>query len=138
MQNIMPRIKKTIDVLKDENLELKLSDVRKDVLFLEEKMCSRLDKIDDNILELIEHVKKTNGSVARVQEQANKIEQTEKDHFEFRENIDKIDEETKTIRWLIKHPKTLGAIIILPFMFLSVKGIEGVIEVVSKIITFIW
>jgi hypothetical protein len=95
--------------LEEENLELKLNDIRKDIISLEERLTTRWDNADNMLKKILDRVEKTNGSVAKVTEANNKLERSFQDHcYESSgklSKIDQIDEETKTIRWLSKHPK---------------------------------
>ena len=115
-----------IDNLKNENLELRLSDVRKDVQVLEELNTSQhatltesIKSLDKKVDDILMHVKATNGSVAKVQMQVNKIELSETEHCNFKKEIEKIQAETDTVRFLFKHPKIVYIIGIIVFVLIS-------------------
>lgn len=99
----------TFDNLKEEIVELKLTDIRKDINALKEALVSELIDVKKEVTETKEHVKTTNGSVAKVTEQAFKLElqyeghqAEDKRHWE---KLDKMDQDTQTLRWLSKRPK---------------------------------
>lgn len=98
------KTKYTVEELKEEITELKLSDIRKDITSLKQEFGEKLDK-------LIGHVEKTNGSVAKVTEQSYRLEQLQSIHREEDAKhwgrLEKIDEETKVIRWVSKKPKII-------------------------------
>lgn len=98
------KTKYTVEELKEEITELKLSDIRKDITSLKQEFGEKLDK-------LIGHVEKTNGSVAKVTEQSYRLEQLQSIHREedakHWSRLEKIDEETKVIRWVSKKPKII-------------------------------
>lgn len=98
------KTKYTVEELKEEITELKLSDIRKDITSLKQEFGEKLDK-------LIGHVEKTNGSVAKVTEQSYRLEQLQSIHREedakHWARLEKIDEETKVIRWVSKKPKII-------------------------------
>jgi len=63
-----------IEDLKNENLELKLAAIRKDVSVLKVDIHRHLDIIVDKISEINDKVSLTNGSVAKVTERINNVE----------------------------------------------------------------
>lgn len=111
-----PKMLEDVRHLEEENLELKLNDIRKDITVLEEKLCLKLD-------EIITHVKETNGSVAKVTEANNKLRASFQSHCieaaTKLEKLDKVDEETKTVRWLFKHPKIWYIVVVLFIIVVS-------------------
>lgn len=111
----------TVEDLKDEITELKLSDIRKDITALKDNFGVKLDK-------LISHVEKTNGSVARIQEQANITQAKVEEHNRLIDKIDtkteKIADETRPIRWLLKNPRWLIVIVVAIAYSLSIEQIR--------------
>jgi len=63
-----------LENLKNENLELKLSAIRKEMSTLKVDLHRHLDMIIDKIGEVNEKVSLTNGSVAKVTERTNQLE----------------------------------------------------------------
>lgn len=136
------KTKHTVEDLKDEITELKLSDIRKDISSLKEVLVSELIDVKKELTETKEHVKKTNGSVAKITEQQIKSELILSNHIKLDadhwEELETVKKDTKVIRWLMNHPKVLAGLAIIPFMFLSVKGVEGIISVIEDIVKFIF
>lgn len=126
----MIRIKKEIlEELKDENIELKLSDIRKDVKVLGELITGHLDSIKGEVKELTEHVKKVNGNVAAIQVQANRTEETLKTQCE---TVDKLKKETGAMRWLTKNPRLAVVIFLILLYSISLEEIRALIEGLFK------
>lgn len=136
------KAKTTVEDLKDEITELKLSDIRKDISSLKEALVSELVNVKNELTETKEHVKKTNGSVAKVTEQQIKTELILTNHIKLDadhwEELEVVKKDTKVMRWLMNHPKVLIAIAAIPFLFLSVKGVEGIISVLRDLIKFLF
>jgi chromosome segregation ATPase len=113
-----------VEELKDEITELKLSDIRKDITSLRNTFGSKLDT-------LIGHVEKTNGSVARIQDQANITQARVEEHNRLIDKIEieteKISEETRPIRWLLKNPRWLILIVVAIAYSLSIEEIRMLI-----------
>ncbi len=130
------KVKTTMEDLKDEITELKLLDIRKDISSLKDVICTEL-------LEIKEHVKKTNGSVAKVTAENFALQQEFREHCilsneitaKAEENIKKlsvVEEETKVFRWITKHPKIVGSVIVIPFLYF---GGEAVVNIVKTLIS---
>lgn len=125
-----------IEELKAANLELKFMDIKKDVKILDEKISQGLTTINTSIKELSVHVKQTNGSVARVQDQANKTDYLVGEHSvdieKLKKEAETFKEETRSIRYLFKHPRWIYVAVILFLYTLSLEEIRSLLSDLLK------
>lgn len=133
----MARTKHTLEDLKEEITELKLSDIRKDITALKEYLTTSNDVTERKIDELIKHVKTTNGSVAKVTSEHMELQQEYSKHMEMHtktaETIDKIDKETKVVRWIMKKPVIVGIVILAILWSLTIPDIREFVSNLLKI-----
>jgi hypothetical protein len=124
------KAKITVEDLKDEITELKLLDIRKDISSLKDVICTEL-------LEIKEHVKKTNGSVAKVTAEHMALRYDFDSHCNNndvnKETLVKVEKETRVVRWLTTHPKTILAILAAVITPMGIDSIKDLIEWVMKL-----
>ena len=123
--------------LEEENLELKLNDIRKDITNLDKSLTERLNSSDSVLNKILVHVEKTNGSVARVTEAHNILEREYKNHCiigeEQLQKLSKIDDETKAVRWFLKHPRLWWTVtFILIVIFTNNEITTAILNLISK------
>lgn len=131
------KTKHTVEDLKDEITELKLSDIRKDIAVLTEFVKQEFIDIKKDINETKEHVKRTNGSVAKVTAEHMALRYDFDNHCNNndvnKETLVKIEKETRVVRWLTTHPKTILAILVAVITPMGIDSIKDLIEWVMKL-----
>ena len=112
-------IEDTVESLREENLELKLGSIKKELATFKVDMHRHLDLI-------LEQTSKTNGSVARSMERINALERHDTmAKIEILEKkIDTIREETKPFR-VITTNKWVRILIVTLISLIGLQGITG-------------
>lgn len=132
-------IEKTVEILKEENLELKLDDIRKKFEVFKTDVHRHLDLLmttnKDHLDVIQKNTEKTNGSVARVMEQIaaierednkRRVEELSKKFEDYRDNT-KIWETISTNRWV-------AGLIAAGFYALTYQEIRSTLGQVFKIL----
>ena len=132
------KTKHTVEDLKDEITELKLSDIRKDIAVLTEFVKQEFTDIKKDINETKEHVKRTNGSVAKVTAEHMALRYDFDNHCNNndtnKETLVKVEKETRVVRWLTTHPKTAFSLVLL---LITPMGIDSIKDLIDWILKFI-
>lgn len=132
------KTKHTVEDLKDEITELKLSDIRKDIAVLTEFVKQEFIDIKKDINETKEHVKRTNGSVAKVTAEHMALRYDFDNHCNNndtnKETLVKVEKETRVVRWLTTHPKTAFSLVLL---LITPMGIDSIKDLIDWILKFI-
>ena len=111
-----------LENLKNENLELKLSAIRKEMSTLKVDLHRHLDMIIDKIGEVNEKVSLTNGSVAKVTERINQLERQDNKAKIEKLEADFLQYKADTAFWyLIARNKWIAGLIIFALYAFSIK-----------------
>lgn len=115
-------VEETIENLKEENLELKLNAIKKELATFKVDMHRHLDLVittnKDQLDKIEKNTEKTNGSVARAMERINALER-EENKKKIEELKDKLEaQEKKTKFWTILSSNKVFAIMALVTLYL--------------------
>lgn len=125
------------DKLKDENLELKLSAIRTSIEATNIESKKGHDEVMNELHEILQHVKKTNGSVAYVTERLSTVEEDNKLHKkDYNDLKDIVTIESKQTKpWRIITSNKWVLILLLTFVYLlgSNDFRELLFGIISKI-----
>jgi hypothetical protein len=125
----------TVEELKNENLELKLSAIRKDVSNLKVDLHRHLDMIVEKISEVNDKVSITNGSVARISQRINILER--QDNKTKLENLRCEFEQYRrdTAFWhIISRNKWVAGLVVFTLYVFSIKELRDILLSIFKII----
>lgn len=125
---------KELEELKSENLELKLSAIRKDVSSLKVDLHRHLDMIVEKIGEVNDKVSLTNGSVARVTERINNLERQEskKKIEDLKQEFEQYKSDTAFWHIISKNKWVAGLIVFALYAF-SIKEFRDLLLNILKI-----
>ena len=126
-----------IEKLQEENLELKLNSIRDVIDATNKENKIEHQQIMDELKDILGHVKKTNGSVARVTERLAKLEKEkalrDMDFNDLKEVVEKEREETKLWRVISSNKWVLTLLIV--FIYILTSDVFGglILDLVTKI-----
>ena len=125
---------KELEELKNENLELKLSAIRKDVSTLKVDLHRHLDMIVEKISEVNDKVSLTNGSVARASERINMLERQDSKNkiIELQQELCQYKEDTAFWHVVAKNKWVAGLIVFALYAF-SIKEFRELLIGIFKI-----
>lgn len=124
-----------LENLKNENLELKLSAIRKEMSTLKVDLHRHLDMIIDKIGEVNEKVSLTNGSVAKVTERTNQLERQDNKAKIEKLEADFLQYKADTAFWhLIARNKWIAGLIIFALYAFSIKEFRDLLLNILRLI----
>ena len=128
---------KDIEKLQEENLELKLSALKNIIDVNNKNNKLEHEQIMGELREILQHVKKTNGSVAKVTERLIKLEQDKAVHMEdfntLKDTVHKEREETKLWRTISSNKWVLTLILVMIYILGSNTFRDVLLNLITKI-----
>jgi len=123
--------------LKDENLELKLSAIRASIETIKDSNKVEHDEIMNELHSILQHVKKTNGSVARVTERLARLEQDkllkDKELQELAESVAIESKQTKLWRTISSNKWVMILLLVFIYMLGSNMFRDVIFQLITKI-----